>query len=147
MRVYMDVCCLNRPFDDQTQDRIRIESEAVLAILNRCTDDWILVGSEVIDYEVSKIPDEERRRKVEILASISREKVIVDDNIVKRALELEKIGLKPVDTLHVACAEKSADVTLTTDDGIVKKVKANKDLIKVRVENPVRWLMEVLESE
>ena len=79
----MDVCRLNRPFDDQTQDRIRIESEAVLAILNQCMDDWILVGSEVIDYEISKIPDEERRRKVEILASISKEKIIVDDDIVK----------------------------------------------------------------
>jgi len=145
MKIYLDVCCLNRPFDDRTQDRIRIESEAVLTILNRCMDDWILVGSEVIDYEISKIPDEERRRKVEILASISREKVIVDDNIVKRALEIEKIGLRPIDALHTACAEKSADVMLTTDDDIVKKVKANRNLIKVKVENPVRWLMEVLE--
>ena len=51
---------------------------------------------------------------MEILALISKEKVIVDDNIIKRALELEKIGLKPVDALHVACAEKSADVMLTT---------------------------------
>jgi len=142
MRIYLDVCCLNRPFDDQTQDRIRIESEAVLVILNRCTDDWILVGSEVIDYEISKIPDEERRRKVEILASISKEKVIVDDDVVKRALEIEKIGLKPVDALHVACAEKSADVMLTTDDGIVKKVMANKNIIKVKVENPLKWLIE-----
>jgi predicted nucleic acid-binding protein len=144
MKVYMDVCCLNRPFDDQTQNRIRIESEAVLAILSRCMDDWILVGSEVVDYETSKIPDEERRKKAEILTSISKEKVIVDDNIVEKALELEKIGLRPLDALHVACAEKTADVMLTTDDEIVKKVKANKDLIRVRVENPVRWLMEVL---
>lgn len=102
------------------------------------------MGSEVIDYEISKIPDEERRMKVEILASISKEKVVVDDDVVKRALELEKIGLKPVDALHVACAEKSADVMLTTDDDIVKKVKANMGLIKIRVENPVRWLMEML---
>jgi len=143
----MDVCCFNRPFDDQTQDRIRIESEAVLTILSRCMRDWILIGSEIVDYEISKIPDEERRRKVKILASILKEKIIVDDDIVKRALELEKIGLKPIDALHVACAEKSADIMLTTDDDIVKKVKANKDLIKVRVENPLRWLMEVLESE
>lgn len=49
---------------------------------------------------------------MEILASISKEKVIVDDNIVKRALELEKIGLRPVDALHVACAERSADIML-----------------------------------
>jgi len=54
MRIYTDVCCLNRPFDDQSQDRIRIESEAILAILNRCLLDWVLLGSEAIDYEISK---------------------------------------------------------------------------------------------
>ena len=63
MRAYMDVCRLNRPFDDQTQDRIRIESEAVLAILNRCMDDWILVGSEVIDYEKFQMRKGEGRWK------------------------------------------------------------------------------------
>ena len=55
MKIYMDVCCLCRPFDDRTQDRIRIESEAVLTILSRCSEDWILVGSEAIDFEVSSI--------------------------------------------------------------------------------------------
>jgi len=39
IRVYMDVCCLNRPFDDQSEDRIKMESEAVLMILNRCLDE------------------------------------------------------------------------------------------------------------
>jgi len=33
MRVYLDVCCLNRPFDDQSQERIRVESDAVELIL------------------------------------------------------------------------------------------------------------------
>ena len=32
-RIYLDVCCLNRPFDDQNQPRIRLESEAILIIL------------------------------------------------------------------------------------------------------------------
>ncbi|MHC1610606.1 MAG: PIN domain-containing protein [Candidatus Methanospirareceae archaeon] len=147
MRIYMDVCCLNRPFDDQTQDRIRIESEVVLTILNRCLCDWLLVGSEVIDYEISKIPDDERKRRVEILISIAREKVIVDEDIVRRASELEDIGLRAVDALHVACAERSVDVMLTTDDELLKKVKINKNIIRIRVENPVRWLMEMMENE
>jgi hypothetical protein len=34
-KIYLDTCCLNRPFDDQTQERIRLESEAMLAILSR----------------------------------------------------------------------------------------------------------------
>jgi len=143
----MDVCCLNRPFDDQTQDRIRIESEVVLTILNRCLCDWLLVGSEVIDYEISKIPDDERKRRVEILISIAGEKVIVDEDIVRRASELEDIGLRAVDALHVACAERSVDVMLTTDDELLKKVKINKNIIRIRVENPVRWLMEMMENE
>jgi hypothetical protein len=58
MKIYLDVCCLNRPFDDQTQHRIRLESEAVIAILDCCqSKDWQLVGSEVIDFEISQTPD------------------------------------------------------------------------------------------
>ena len=143
----MDVCCLNRPFDDQSQDRIRIESEAILVILNKCLYDWTLVGSEAIDYEIFKIPDDERKKGVKVLAAISREKVTVDESILRRASELENIGLKGLDALHIACAEKSVEVMLTTDDEIVKKVKANNNIVKVIVENPVRWLMEVTEHE
>ncbi len=143
----MDVCCLNRPFDDQSQDRIRIESEAVLAILNRCLHDWALVGSEAIDYEISKIPDDERKTGVKVLAAISRDRVTVNESMLRRASELENIGLKALDALHLACAEKSAEVMLTTDDEIVKKVMVNDSLIKVRVENPVRWLMDITENE
>lgn len=143
----MDVCCLNRPFDDQTQERIRIESEAILTILNRCLSSWILVGSEVIDYEISKIPDEERRRKVEILSSIAKEKILVDEKIVSKAKELQKLGFRPIDSLHIACAEISAEIMLTTDDELVKKAKNYKSILNIRVDNPVNWLIEVLKDE
>lgn len=57
----MDVCCLNRPFDDQTQERIHLESEAILSILNRCeAKEWKLVSSEVIEFEIAKIPNLDR---------------------------------------------------------------------------------------
>ncbi len=59
MKIYMDVCCYNRPFDDQTQDKIRIESDAILAVLSKCiSDQWKLLSSEVIDIEIEKTPDE-----------------------------------------------------------------------------------------
>ena len=61
----MDVCCLNRPFDDQTQDRIHMESEAILTILGHCeTGNWKLIGSEIIDLEILKIPDKYRKERV-----------------------------------------------------------------------------------
>jgi hypothetical protein len=142
----MDVCCINRPFDDQKNERIRMESEAVLAILNRCLFDWTLIGSEVIDYEISKTPDIERQRKAERIISISKEKVFVNDVIAARALEIEKIGLKPTDSLHISCAEMSAEVMLTTDDEILRSAIKKNASLKIRVMNPVRWLFNVLEN-
>ncbi len=75
MLIYLDVCCLNRPFDNQTQERIRLEAEAVLLILERCeVGTWRLLGSEAIDYEISQIPNMYRRHKVFYLASIAKTK-------------------------------------------------------------------------
>jgi hypothetical protein len=65
VKVYLDVCCLCRPFDDQQNKKIRLETEAIMAILDRCTRDWELIGSVVIDDEVSLILDVKRRLKVE----------------------------------------------------------------------------------
>lgn len=36
IQIYLGVCCLNRPFDNQAQARIRLEAEAVLIVLTRC---------------------------------------------------------------------------------------------------------------
>ena len=55
--IYLDVCCLNRPFDDQTQERIRLEAEAVMLIFNRCQNtQWQILGSEAIDDELEQTP-------------------------------------------------------------------------------------------
>lgn len=149
MKIYLDVCCLNRPFDDQSYDRVHLESEAVLRILDRCqTGRWRLIGSEVIDFEIVKIPDDERRRRVSSLASLAKVRVVVDAEVEKRALTLEKAGIKAVDALHLACAEKAkADILLTTDDKFLQNVLRNSKLAKVRVDNPLNWLLEVMRNE
>jgi hypothetical protein len=64
LKIYLDVCCLNRPFDDQLQDRVHLESEAILTILSHCLNaDWNLIGSEVIDVEIGVPPRREQKRK------------------------------------------------------------------------------------
>jgi len=143
--IYLDVCALNRPFDDHSQDRVNIEAEAVLTILKRSQQDqWHLLNSEVIEIEISRIPDDDKRQKVEILCLMLQKFIAVNDIIEKRAVELELFGFKPYDALHIACAEYGkAEVFLTTDDALLKKAhKYNK--LKVKVENPVVWLMEVI---
>ena len=65
MRIYLDACCLNRPFDDQSQDRIRLESEAILLILGRLqSEGWQWIGSDILNLEIEQTPDLQRRFRV-----------------------------------------------------------------------------------
>ena len=148
MKVYLDVCCFNRPFDDHGQDRVRLESEAVLTILEHTQSRmWAIIGSEVIDIEISKIPDDDLRCKVNILTGMKQKFITVNNDVEIRGKELEKLGFKSFDALHIACAEKGdADILLTTDDVFLSKALQSRNILKVRVENPLRWLMEVMEK-
>ena len=147
-KVYLDACCLNRPFDDQTQERIRLESEAALLVMKRFQErgDWVWVGSDALEYEIDQIPDPERRRRVRGLASFCTVREASGD-VADRAKELQGLGFKAVDALHVACAEKAGcDVVLTTDDRMLRAAKRNADRLHVQVKNPVEWLLEEGES-
>jgi hypothetical protein len=64
MKIYLDTCCYNRPYDDQTQERIHLEGEAVLAIINRRkqSNDEI-IGSPVLDFEIGQIENMEKQEK------------------------------------------------------------------------------------
>jgi len=146
MKVYMDVCCLCRPFDDRTQDRIRIETEAVLTILGRCNEDWILVGSEAIDFELSVVMDQKKRTDAFVLESLDKEKIKIDDRIIKRASELEKLGFRTMDAAHISCAERAADIMFTVDDDVLRVARIKRNQISVEIENPLRWLINVFQD-
>lgn len=127
---------------------MRLESEAVLTIISHAqTSNWRLLTSEVVDIEISKIPDTDKKQKIVMLSTVLQQAIAVDNNIEKRAIELEKIGFKPFDAMHIACAEKGkADILLTTDDNFIRKALHTKDALKITVTNPVIWLMEVLKK-
>ena len=146
MKIYFDVCCLNRPFDDQMQDRIHLEAEAILAIINHSRiSNWSIVGSDAIDFEIARMPDHNKRIMVQILSTLHDAHIKVDSGVEKRALELKKMGLKAMDALHIACAEKAkAEVFLTTDDYLFSKAVQNNNVLKLKIENPLRWVTEVL---
>jgi predicted nucleic acid-binding protein len=143
-KIYLDVCCLNRPFDDQTQARIRLEAEAVMMILSRCeTEQWEWVSSNVVEFEVGKTPDPERRRRVRLLASHADDTVVAGQAEIERAQQFESWGISAYDALHLACAESSgADVFLTTDDELLRQSANTAEQLRVRVENPMTWLRE-----
>ena len=146
MKVYFDACCLNRPFDDQSQPRVRLETEAISLILEKLTQgEWEWVGSEILLYEVGQNPVLENRQRALAFASLAQQVVEITEKILRRAEELEEIGYDPYDAIHLSSAEfGKADVFLTTDDQILKVTARKKNLFPFTIEIPVKWLEEVL---
>jgi len=142
MKIYMDVCCLCRPFDDQTIGRIRLEVTAVQEIIRRCaTHEFTMITSEAITEELSKIPDINKRLRVEKITSVAKEHILIDEGIISRMHELIAIGGDAMDSLHISCAERAGAVFLTTDDDLITFFKLHQN-IQVHIENPVTWLKE-----
>jgi predicted nucleic acid-binding protein len=147
--IYMDVCCFNRPFDDLRQERIRLEAEAIMLILERCqSDKWTLIGSEVLDAEIKKTPDRDKMEAVVASMTIIKNKIAIDETITQRAKELIKLNFKLYDAFHIACAEAcKAEVMLTTDDRLLRRALRLDNVLQVAVENPVTWLMKATQEE
>jgi predicted nucleic acid-binding protein len=137
---------LNRPFDDQRQERIRLEAEAVLLILGRCeAGAWQWVSSVVVEEEVNNTPSRERRSRVRNMLSGAYRTVALADTAIARAQELKAMGFRTYDALHLACAEQATvDVFLTTDDRVLRIATRHTAQLKVRVANPLEWLVEVI---
>lgn len=149
MIIYLDVCCFNRPFDDQSQSRVRLEAEAVLSILKMAEDRKVeVLGSDILDDELSQNPDDEKREKVELLCQVASSHIALTTAIEQRAAELQKWGIAPLDALHLASAESApADYFLTTDDDLLRKASRRRSDLKVKVENPAKWLIEHATNE
>jgi predicted nucleic acid-binding protein len=106
MKIYLDACCWNRPFDDQSQNRVRLEAEAVLSILEMAKLGKLeIIGSDIIDDELLRMPDDERREKVELLLTLVSSHSSLTLAIERRAMEIMKSSITPLDALHLATAE------------------------------------------
>ncbi|ACK68248.1 conserved hypothetical protein [Rippkaea orientalis PCC 8801] len=140
----MDVCCFNRPFDDWSQLRIRLEAEAILTIINYFqTEEWLLIGSIALDSEIEQTPDLEKKQQVKDLLTLAKTKISLTEVIEERTKMLVKLGFKSFDALHLAYAESAiVDVFLTTDDRLLNKATLNQSILKLSVKNPISWLME-----
>jgi len=126
MRIYLDNCCLNRPFDDQSQVRIRLEAEAKLKTQEEIREGNIdLVWSYVLDYENSKNPFEERRKQIQEWRDLSILIVQANDKIIQISNHLVDDGMQKYDALHIGCAvDAGSDCFLTTDDKLLKGMNA-----------------------
>jgi hypothetical protein len=148
VQIYLDVSCLNRPFDDQSQVRIRAEAEAVLLILERIdAGEWNHVSSTMASIEIAAISDGERRARVRLLLPGRKSILKLSQSVWDRGAVLEGLGFKPADAVHIAAAEQiQADVLLSCDDRLCRLARRRRHEVRVRVANPVDWLKEVTDA-
>ncbi len=145
MIIYLDNCCYNRPFDDQTQERIHLESEVILAVLKMGQmKQAVIAGSDILELEMRRMQDENKKRKVLDLYRVAGMHIQYTEKIKSRSAEIISVSkIRVFDSLHIASAEEAkADVFLTTDDKLEKM--AEKLELGTRVVNPLRFAWEVI---
>ena len=141
MRVYLDNCCFNRPFDDQRQTRVRLETEAKLCIQEHIRGGILeLAWSYILDFENAVNPFEERRTTISEWRQYAMIDVEETATIFQQANALVGLGLKAKDALHIACAIAGECTFLTTDDAILKR---GKDVQGITVLDPTAFVREM----
>lgn len=145
MKIYMDLCCLNRPFDNQSQARVALESQAVVLILEKVDrGEHALCNSAALVVENSLSPKIQARLEIETLLDRADIWIGHDKAIDERAAELRKLGFKEFDAYHIAAAEAAAcDRVVTCDDHLLKTARRNAAKIGVAVTDPIRLVSEV----
>ena len=140
MRIYLDMCCFNRPYDDQSQLRISLESQAKLHIQELIKEAKLdLVTSYVLQYENSRNRDLSRRYAIERFVLAYRKEnidVAQDDTVSKIAESFMETGIKEKDAYHLSCAIiGDCEYFITTDDRILRH-----QTDKIRIINPTEFI-------
>jgi len=137
MRVYLDNCCFNRPYDEQVSAVIRMETDAKLHVQELIRSGEIeLCWSFILDYENAANPFEEVRDRIGEWKNFAVADCALSDEIAEKATQLMELGLRQMDASHVSCAMYlNADYFLTTDKKIL-----NKPITGISILNPIDFL-------
>lgn len=142
MRIYLDNCCLNRPFDDPKQTSVRLEAEAKLCLQGHIRDGKLeLAWSYILDFENAVNPFEERRTAIGDWKAVATIDIEETPATLRQARRLFNVGLKAKDALHLACA-LAGECThfVTTDGGILKR---GKNIQGIVVLSPISLVQEL----
>ena len=143
MKIYLDNCCYNRPFDDQSQIRIHLETQAKLYIQDKIKEGiYHLVWSYILDYENGKNPYEEKRLAIAPWKKISSFCISQEtEDILIFAESLAAKGIKTYDALHISCAVAAhCEYYITTDKKLL-----NTPIPEIKIVNPIVFVSEMEE--
>ena len=143
MRIYLDHCAYNRPFDDQKNIKIQLETSAKLHIQDQIRQGmYDLVWSYISDLENNYNPNIENKNSIQAWENIAKFKCRSSDKILLHGIKIMEKGIGVNDALHIACAmESQCEYFITTDTGLT-----NKKIDKVRMINPIDFIRRMEEN-
>lgn len=139
MLLYLDSCCYNRPFDDLSQIRVRLEAEAVEWILEQSgAGRFKIVTSDYLIMELMRNPSPDKRAESLAMTNYAGVHVPVMESVAIRAAQIERLAITSYDALHIATAEAAGcEFLVTTDDRLLKKSQRHQSEIMVTLLNPI----------
>ncbi|MBP5468603.1 MAG: hypothetical protein J6Z11_05090 [Candidatus Riflebacteria bacterium] len=145
MKIYLDNCCYNRPYDNQSFIKISLEAQCKLFIQNLIKNKKLeLVTSYMLMYENSLNPFPMRKQPIEEFINKNTSVFIPyekHDIIEKEALLIMDTGIKYKDACHIACSMLGQCNYFITTDIRLLKYKTNKIIII----NPVDFVKNLEE--
>jgi len=138
-RLYLDNCCFNRPYDDQTNLNIRLEAEAKIFIQNEILEkSYELAWSFMMDYEISANPFYDRQLAFMKWKNIAILDIDPEEGLLINSREIMKKNINQKDAIHIACAIKAeCDYFLTTDRKVL-----NKNIPEIKLINPLDFIRQ-----
>lgn len=140
MKLYLDTSIYNRPFDDQTQVKIFLETQASISIFRLISQgSVILINSPVLERENQRNTALVRQKFMQAYLDLATVYQPLTPPIIDRARTLQTQGLKNFDALHIASAEAAnADYVLTCDRRLINRCRT----LTLNVINPVDYILE-----
>jgi predicted nucleic acid-binding protein len=139
-RIYLDNCCFNRPYDDQTQLKIYLETQAKLHVQSLVYEKKIeLVWSFILTFENSQNIFNAKKNAISQWENLSSSFVEKTEKIRQIAKEIMTTGIKAADAAHVACAiAGNCDYFITVD----KRLSKYQDK-RIIICNPIEFLNHI----
>jgi len=137
LKVYLDNCCYNRPFDDLSQDKVRDEATAKLFIQSLIKYRSLeLHSSFMLLYEISDNPFASNREYISDFVNEYSSGYISTEEVDPLSKEIMKTGIKQKDSIHLACSMiAGCDYFITTDKRILTYRTD-----KIKIVNPIDFV-------
>jgi len=139
MKVYLDNCCFNRPYDNQDHLSIKLETEAKLRIQEMIKEKkLLLIWSFMRDYENSANPGTSKRHSIYEWHDYSSAYISFKDDILRLSQKIAALGFGKKDSIHLSCAiTGKSEYFITVDNGMLYK---NNSISDIKIIDPISFI-------